>query len=65
MLTYTVQGSYCGTPEIIKALKTTHSKHVLMGKLVDNDTCMYPKWTLSLKILGVKVVCEPIIPSDS
>ena len=28
-----------------------------MGKLVDKGTYMYPKWTLSLKILGVKLVC--------
>ena len=63
MLTYTIQGSYCGTPEIIKPLKTTHSKHVLMGKLVDNGTCMYHKRTSSLQILGIKVVCGPIIPA--
>ena len=61
MSTYTVQGPQCGTPKIIKPLKTTHSKHVMMGKLVDNGTCMYHKRTLSLKILGVKVVCGPII----
>ena len=24
-----------------------------MGKLVDKRTCMYPKWTSSLKILGL------------
>ena len=35
----------------------------MMGKLVDNGTCMYPKWTSSLKILGVKVVCGPKIPA--
>jgi len=36
-----------------------------MGKLEDKGTCMYPKRTLCLKILGVKLVCGPIIPSDS
>ena len=36
--------------------------HVLMGQLVDNVTGMYPKWTSSLQF---KVVCGPIIPSDS
>ena len=36
-----------------------------MGKLVDKGTCMYSKWILSLKILGVKLVCGPIILSDS
>ena len=34
-----------------------------MGKLLDNGTCMYSKWTSSLEIFGVKVTCEPIIPS--
>ena len=52
-------------PIISKLLQTAHIKHDLMGKLVDNGTCRYPKWTSSLKILGVKVVCGPIIPSDS
>jgi len=54
-----------GYPKNHQPLKTTHSNHVLNGKLVDKGTCMYPKWTLSLKILEVKVVCGPIIPSDS
>ena len=34
-----------------------------MEKLVDNGTCMYPRWTLIE--FGVKVVCGLIIPSDS
>ena len=36
-----------------------------MGKLVDKGTCMYPKWTSSLEILGVQIVCGLIIPSVS
>ena len=36
-----------------------------MGNLVDNVTCMSPKWTLSLEILGVKFVCGCILPSVS
>jgi len=43
MLTYTVQGSYCGTPEIIKPLKTTHNKHVLM----ESWWIMTPAWPLN------------------
>ena len=39
--------------------------HVLMEKLVDIDTCMYPKWTSSLKILGVKVKCGPLTHNTS
>ena len=44
----------CGTPKIIKPLKTTHRKHALMRKLIDNGTSMFPKWILILEILGVK-----------
>ena len=33
-----------------QTLKTTRSKHVLMGQLVDNGASMYPKWTSSLEL---------------
>ena len=43
-------------PKNHQTFKTTHRKHAWMGKMVDNGTCMYPKWASSLKNLEVKVV---------